>query len=81
MSDGIEISAVNVRICRSHLGVVAAAEDDGDHVVVEDLEELLGDVVVAKRVFEAQVEFVLRLQHLHARVLVGFGALKQRELE
>ena len=79
MSDRFEVFAVDVGIRRRHLGVVATTEDDGDHVVVEDLEELLGDVVIAERVFEAQVEFVFRLKQFHASVFVVFRTLKQSE--
>ncbi len=67
-----EVLGIDVRLFRRRFGIVCAAEDDGDHVVVEDLEELLGDVVFAEGVLEAEVELVLGLEHLHAAILVRF---------
>jgi len=78
VGDGLEVLGVDERFGRSEFRVVASAENDGDHVVVENLEELFGDVVVAKRVLEAQVELVLGLQHLHAPAFVGLGTLEHR---
>ena len=60
---------VRARRCPER-GEVGAAERDWDDVVVEDVEELLGDVVVADGVLEGEVELVVAL---HVAVALALG--------
>ena len=64
--DGVDVRARG----RPEGGEVGAAERDGDDVVGEDVEELLGDVVVADGVLEGEIELVVALHVAVALPLV-----------
>ena len=64
--DGVDVRARG----RPEGGEVGPAERHGDDVVGEDVEELLGDVVVADGVLEGEVELVVALHVAVALTLV-----------
>ena len=51
---------------RSNLRHVGTIENNRDDIVGEDVEELLGDVVLAHAVLEGEIELVRLVQHLIA---------------
>ena len=68
---GRELLYINVGMWRSNLRHVGTIENNRDDIVGEDVEELLGDVVLAHAVFQGEVELVRLVEPLVA--VCGYG--------